>query len=159
MRRFVTFEFRPDDLKPFMALNLIKLCVGAESVEDQRMWGEMRLQEMRRSGVEACLSHTTRMMPKRAEELLDGGSLYWVIKGKVQARQKLIEIRRVTDSEGINRCKLMLDSELIATQWQPKRAFQGWRYFNGDEVPDDLDGTQATIPPQLKAELAELGLL
>ncbi len=142
-----------------MGLNLIKLCVGAESVEDLQMWSVERLDEMRKSGAEICLFHTTRMMPKRAEELLDGGSLYWVIKGKIQARQRLVEIRRITDSEGIRRCKLMLDSEIISTQWQPKRAFQGWRYLIGDEAPDDLDATQAAIPPQLKAELAELGLL
>ncbi len=142
-----------------MSLNLIKLCVGAESLEDQRHWSKMRLKEMAAAGSEVCLFHTTRMVPKRVEELLDGGSLYWVIKGKIQARQKLVDIRPFVDTDGIRRCKLMLDSEIVATQWQPKRAFQGWRYLPGDEAPDDLDSADMSMPGHLKAELAELGLL
>lgn len=142
-----------------MSLNLIKLCVGAESLEDQRHWSQMRLREMAKNGEEVCLFHTTRMVPKRSDELLDGGSLYWVIKGKIQARQRLIDIRPFVDSDGIRRCKLMLDSEIVATQWQPKRAFQGWRYLTIDEAPIDLDTADMTMPGHLKAELAELGLL
>ncbi|MEP1092866.1 MAG: DUF1489 family protein [Rhizobiaceae bacterium] len=142
-----------------MSLNLVKLCVGAESLEDQRAWSQQRLADMQAAGVEVCLFHTTRMVPKRAEELLDGGSLFWVIKGKIQARQRLKEIRPFVDDDGIRRCKLMLDSEIIATEWQPKRAFQGWRYLIGEEAPSDLDSASTTIPGHLKAELAELGLL
>ena len=142
-----------------MGLNLIKLCVGAESFADQEAWGKQRLANMAAAGTEVCLFHTTRMVPKRADELLDGGSLYWVIKGKVQARQKLTDIRPFVDTDGIRRCKLMLDSELIATQWQPRRAFQGWRYLTGDDAPFDMDSSAAAVPVQLRAELAELGLL
>ena len=75
-----------------MSLNLVKLCVGAESLEDQRAWSQKRLADMAAAGDEVCLFHTTQMIPKRAEELLDGGSLYWVIKGKIQAKQRLVEI-------------------------------------------------------------------
>ena len=142
-----------------MSLNLIKLCVGAESLEDQLQWSQMRLKEMAASGSEVCLFHTTRMVPKRVDELLDGGSLYWVIKGKIQARQRLVDIRPFVDSDGIRRCKLMLDRDLIATQWQPKRAFQGWRYLLAEEAPVDLDSDDMSMPGHLKAELAELGLL
>ena len=142
-----------------MGLNLVKLCVGAESLEDQQHWSAQRLKQMEAAGGEVCLFHTTRMVPKREEELLDGGSLYWVIKGNIQARQKLLEIRRFTDADGINRCKLMLDSEIIPTYWQPKRAFQGWRYLKGEEAPADLADIDNTLPPKLKLELAELGLL
>ncbi|NKB51380.1 MAG: DUF1489 family protein [Rhizobiaceae bacterium] len=142
-----------------MSLNLIKLCVGAESVEDQREWSKLRLAEMAASGVEVCLFHTTRMAPKRIDQLLDGGSLYWVIKGKIQLRQRLIDIRPFVDTDGIRRCKLMLDSDLIATEWQPKRAFQGWRYLLPEEAPADLDVADMTMPGHLKAELSELGLL
>ena len=142
-----------------MALNLIKLCVGAESLDDLRTWGRQRLAAMEAAGEEACLFHTTRMTPKRASELLDGGSLYWVIKGKIQARQGLLELRPIVDAEGIRRCKLMLDSNIVATEWQPKRAFQGWRYLLADDAPGDIDGANETLPGHLKAELAELGLL
>jgi hypothetical protein len=142
-----------------MSLNLVKLCVGAESLDDQRAWSQKRLADMAAAGTEVCLFHTTRMVPKRAEELLDGGSLYWVIKGKIQARQRLVEIRPFVDSDGIRRCKLMLDSELVATEWQPKRAFQGWRYLTAEAAPADIDAASMTIPGHLKAELAELGLL
>lgn len=142
-----------------MTLNLVKLCVGAESFEDQQAWSAQRLKQMEAAGQEVCLFHTTRMVPKREEELLAGGSLYWVIKGNIQARQKLLEIRRFTDDDGIKRCKLMLDSELIPTQWQPKRAFQGWRYLKGEEAPEDLASGHVALPPKLRAELADLGLL
>ena len=142
-----------------MSLNLIKLCVGAESLEDQQEWSQRRLKEMQAAGSEVCLFHTTRMVPKRIDELLDGGSLYWVIKGKIQARQKLVDIRPFVDSEGIRRCKLMLDSQIIATEWQPKRAFQGWRYLPVEEAPADLQFADSGMPSHLKAELAELGLL
>ena len=142
-----------------MGLNLVKLCVGAESLEDQRAWSQQRLADMAAAGSEVCLFHTTRMVPKRIDELLDGGSLYWVIKGKIHARQRLKEIRPFVDAEGIRRCKLMLDSEIIATEWQPKRAFQGWRYLIAEEAPADLDAAGMSIPGHLKAELAELGLL
>ncbi|MGI9355352.1 MAG: DUF1489 family protein, partial [Rhizobiaceae bacterium] len=79
-----------------MPLNLLKLCVGADTLEDQREWCQYRLQQMREAGEEEMLFHTTRMVPKRTDQLLDGGSLYWVIKGNVQLRQKLLDIRPFT---------------------------------------------------------------
>lgn len=142
-----------------MPLNLVKLCVGAESLEDQQSWTKERVAQMRAAGGEVQLFHTTRMVPKAMDELLDGGSLYWVIKGQIQARQQLVDIRPFTDTDGIRRCKLMLDNTLVPTQWQPKRAFQGWRYLKGEEAPPDLNGKLQTVPPKLRAELAELGLL
>lgn len=144
-----------------MALNLLKLCVGADSVEDLEAWIAHRLEEKRRAGDPVEHFHTTRMVPKRADELLAGGSLYWVIKGAVQCRQRLVDIRPFTDSEGISRCRLVLDTELVRTRRQPRRAFQGWRYLKGEDAPADLSaGTAAeTIPPALHRELAELGLL
>lgn len=142
-----------------MTLNLIKLCVGAESLDDLLSWGERRLSEMAAADKEVQLFHTTRMMPRQAEQLLEGGSLYWVIKGNVQARQRLVDIRPFTDDAGIKRCHLMLDNQIIATQWQPRRAFQGWRYLKGEGIPADLSTTDEDLPPPLRAKLAELGLL
>ncbi|RWL41737.1 DUF1489 family protein, partial [Mesorhizobium sp.] len=88
--------------------------------------------------------------------------LYWVIKGSVQCRQLITEIRPFTDAEGIGRCHLVLDSEVVRTDWQPRRAFQGWRYLKPADAPADLGKGRAAlaeIPPKLRLELAELGLL
>ena len=144
-----------------MALNLLKLCVGATSIEDQQSWIERTLAKKRAHGLAEEHIHTTRMVPKLIDELLDGGSLYWVIKGNIQVRERLIDIRPFTDKEGIRRCDLVMDGKLVPTQWQPRRAFQGWRYLKVEDAPADLagDGGIASLPPGLRSELADLGLL
>lgn len=145
-----------------MALNLIKLCVGCDSVEDLETWIAADLEESRRLGKKVEDYHTTRMTPTRGAELLDGGSLYWVIKGNVQCRQRLLEIRPFTDGEGISRCRLILDPVVTRTEWQPRRAFQGWRYLKHADAPADLGAGGSALmemPPKLRRELAELGLL
>lgn len=145
-----------------MALNLLKLCVGVTAVEELQAWIDYRIDEKRRQGRETVQAHTTRMIPKRMEELLDGGSLYWVIKGNVQVRQHLADIRPFVDPNGIKRCDLVLEPRLILTEWQPRRAFQGWRYLKPEDAPrdigDDSDGVNA-LPPELRVELSNLGLL
>ncbi len=145
-----------------MSLHLIKLCVGAESIEDLREWVSRKAMAAMAAGLEPHSFHTTRMVPKRAEELLEGGSLYWVIKGSVQARQPLIGIETFTDGEGIGRCNLLLGPEVIETELQPRRAFQGWRYLTEKDAPRDLaslSGGGSEMPLELRRELAELGLL
>jgi hypothetical protein len=145
-----------------MALHLIKLCVGADSLDDLRGWVSERALKAIAAGQEPHTTHTTRMVPKRVEELLDGGSLYWVIKGQVQARQKLLDIRTFTDAEGVSRCRLVLGPEVVETAVQPRRAFQGWRYLPKEDAPRDLatlgDGI-SEMPSELRRALAELGLL
>lgn len=106
--------------------------------------------------------HTTRMMPKRRTELLDGGSLYWVIKGNIQARQRFLDIRPFVDVDGISRCKLVLEPVLHETSWAPRRPFQGWRYLDPEDAPPDLAASGADfddLPADLRRELAGLGLL
>ena len=145
-----------------MALNLLKLCVGCDSVEDLEEWIAMRLEQRRREGEPVEHFHTTRMVPTRAAELVGGGSLYWVIKGSVQCRQRLLEVRPFVDSEGITRCHLMLEPLVIRTDWQPRRPFQGWRYLKQKEAPLDLGKGRkgvAEMPVKLRQELTELGLL
>lgn len=145
-----------------MALHLIKLCVGADSLQDLRDWVTERSMMAIAAGLDPHTTHTTRMVPKRADELLESGSLYWVIKGQVLARQKLLDIRTFTGGDGITRCDLVLGPEVIETAPQPRRAFQGWRYLKEDEVPRDLDKLgegAAALPEELRRELAELGLL
>jgi hypothetical protein len=145
-----------------MSLNLIKLCVGCDSVEDLEEWIAFRLDERRPAGEPVEQWHTTRMVPTRIAELTDGGSLYWVIKGSVQCRQRLLDIRPFTDGEGISRCHLVLEPIVARTAWQPRRAFQGWRYLKVEDAPVDLGRRRAgeiEMPPKLKRELADLGLL
>jgi len=142
-----------------MALHLIKLCVGCDSIDDLTEWIALRMAEKRRTGQPLEHHHVTRMMPRRAPELLDGGSLYWVIKGSVRARQRLVDIRPFVDREGIGRCRLVLEPKVVPTEWQPKRPFQGWRYFEAKDVPADLKSRRdGGLPPELSAELAALGL-
>ncbi len=145
-----------------MALHLLKLCVGAESIRDLEDWIGVRLKALKRSGLSAEQFHTTRMMPKRLDELLDGGSLYWVIKGQVSARQELREIRPFTDPDGISRCHIVLEPTVIPVMPRPCRPFQGWRYLKGEEAPRDLgddSGDIADMPEDLRRELRDLGLL
>ena len=145
-----------------MALHILKLCVGCDSVEDLEEWIAERLEERRRSGQPAEHFHTTRMRPSRAGEIIDGGSLYWVIKGNVQCRQRLQDVRPFVDGQGISRCRLVLDPTVVRTMWQPRRAFQGWRYLKPADAPADLAAAgkgMLDMPPALRRELAELGLL
>lgn len=144
-----------------MALNLVKLCVGCESVEQLEASVDRRMSQKRARGETPEYFHTTRMVPKRADELTDGGSLYWVIKGMVQCRQRLVAVRPFRDGEGVSRCRLVLEPRIVRTEWQPRRAFQGWRYLDGKEAPDDMreGSASAAMPPELHRELAELGLL
>jgi hypothetical protein len=145
-----------------MALHLIKLCVGCDSVKELDAWIRARLAEKKRRGQPREHVHTTRMMPKRVDELLDGGSLYWVIRGQVMCRQRLRDVRSFRDGEGIGRCRLVLTPKLVLTQPRPTRAFQGWRYLDPKDAPKDLDRAApgaAAMPESLRRELRGLGLL
>lgn len=145
-----------------MALHLVKLCVGADSLADLRQWMAARMREARRRGAPERHAHVTRMTPKRAAELVDGGSLYWVVKGQIEARQRLVAIEPFIDAEGVGRCKLWLDAEVVSVAPRPMRAFQGWRYFDAASAPPDLDAAGAglaAMPEDLRRELATLGLL
>ena len=145
-----------------MTLHLIKLSVGASSIEDLAGWQGRVLAGKTEYGKVDRLFHTTRMTPKRGEELLDGGSLYWVVSGTIRVRQKLLEIEQYKDSEGIKRCRLYLDPVLVPTRPAPRRPFQGWRYLEAKDAPADLDRSAAAaddMPAEMQAELMELGLL
>lgn len=144
-----------------MTLHLIKLCVGATSIEDLAIWQAGRLAEARKKKRDAVLFHTTFQFPKRQSELLDGGSLYWVMKGHIRCRQRLLDIESFVDGEGIKRCKLVLDPEIIATRRRERRPFQGWRYFDGKDAPPDARTSDVDddMPDEMRAELEALGLL
>jgi hypothetical protein len=119
------------------------------------------LAALKKRGSKPELKHTTRMTPKRREELLDGGSLYWVIKGFTAVRQPLLDIRPFVDKEGVPRCHLVYGKEFVLVNPRPRRAFQGWRYLEANDAPPDIGkgGTSAAMPDKLRRELAELGLL
>ncbi len=139
-----------------MTLHLIKLSVGTEDFEDMQRWQTERLRTTGR------LFHRTRMMPRRREELLSGGSIYWVVRGQVLARQRLAGIEPVVDAEGRPDNHLLLDPHLIPVVPRPHRPFQGWRYLAGKDAPADLadlpEGAR-DMPPAMAAELRALGLL
>jgi hypothetical protein len=143
-------------------LHLIKLCVGCDSVQDLQDWIDERLREKKKRRQPPEHIHTTRMMPKRAEELLGGGSLYWVIRGELSCRQPLVDIRPFVDGEGIGRCRLVLHPKVVLVRPRPFRAFQGWRYLTVTDAPVDLDRAapgSRSMPEPLRRELRELGLL
>jgi hypothetical protein len=134
--------------------------VGADSVADLRDWQQSHFSALRKRGLKAEQFHTTRMIPKRREEVLDGGSLYWVIKGSTAVRQVLADIRPFTDHDGVQRCNLVLKPELIPVAPRPRRPFQGWRYLEPKDAPPDIgSGGGDDMPEGLRRELAELGLL
>jgi hypothetical protein len=145
-----------------MPLHILKLSVGAESISDLEAWIGEKLAAKRRAKEPVEHIHTTRMMPKRVEELLDGGSLYWVIRGQIAARQPLRDIRAITDAEGIGRCQLVLDQPVVPVMPRPCRPFQGWRYLTDADRPQDLDraaGQIGEMPEGLRRELRDLGLI
>jgi hypothetical protein len=147
-------------------LHLIKLCVGCDSVKDLQDWIKERLKA--RKGASGSGSrkrernHTTRMMPKRADEITDGGSLFWVIRGQIMCREHILDIRPFVDKEGIGRCHIVLDCKPVLVEPRPFRAFQGWRYLALKDAPRDLDRAAPgarDMPEDLRRELRNLGLL
>ena len=144
-----------------MTLHLIKLCVGADDVEDLRSWQAERLAEKRKRKEKPMLAHVTRMVPTRAAEILDGGSLYWVMKGIIRCRQRSVDIEPFVDGEGIKRCRLVLDPEIVLVRRRERRPFQGWRYLDPKDAPEDVKGVDEVddMPEEMRRELEELGLL
>lgn len=140
-----------------MTVHILKLCVGAEGVDDLLDWQA----STRAKGPDGLPRHITRMMPKRSAEVLDGGSLYWVFKGQVLARQRILRLDPVTGEDGIARCAIVLDPQVARTEPQPRRPFQGWRYLKPEDAPRDMPKVRASddiLPPGMAEALAEFGL-
>lgn len=142
-----------------MVLHLVKLCAGAGCVGDQQDWVTRRVAQNKKAGRGAVHDCVTRMRPKRTDELLDGGSLYWVIKGVIQVRQQILGFEPRTGRDGVSRTAIMLSPKLVETRASRRRAFQGWRYLAPGDAPADLKAGAHTPPAELSAALAELGLL
>jgi hypothetical protein len=143
-----------------MTVHLIKLSVGSESLDDLVSWQKQRLKDLKAKGRTPELIHVTRHMPKRAAEVLDGGSIYWVVKGWIVGRQKLLALRPVK-KDGVPHCGLVHDRKMVPVQWRQRRAFQGWRYLETGDAPPDREASDANddLPVELRRELATLGLL
>jgi hypothetical protein len=145
-----------------MPLHLIKLCVGCDSVRDLEDWIKQKLREKRKRGEKPERIHTTRMVPKRAAELVDSGSLYWVIRGEMMCRERILDVRPFVDKDGVGRCALVLDPKVVLVEPRPYRAFQGWRYLEAKDAPRDLEKAApgaAAMPEKMRRELRELGLM
>lgn len=146
-----------------MTVHMIKLSVGSESVDDHAQWQVANRQFWRKVGKCSAVFHTTFQTPKRTADLLDGGSLYWVIKGLIQARQRLVGFDEGKKEDGSPCCLLLLDPEIIPVRPVPRRPFQGWRYFDAADAPPDLGvgqrGDIGELPAAMRRELAALGLI
>jgi hypothetical protein len=143
-----------------VTLHLIKLSVGPGSLADLARWQNARLKEKKKKREPLLLQHVTRMTPKRAEELLNGGSIYWVIKGQIVARQTLVDLKPVKRN-GKPYCAIVYQPKLILVARRRHRPFQGWRYLLPKDAPPDITDPKSAknLPQSLKVELADLGLL
>ena len=139
-------------------IHLVKLSVGSDTVESLTEWQKTH----RARGSDGLPRHVTRMWPKREAELVEGGSLFWVIKGFLQCRQRILRLDEVIGNDGIRRCAIVLDPEIVRTTNVRKRPFQGWRYLAIEEAPIDLPKCafdDDPIPPSLAGALADIGVV
>lgn len=134
-----------------MTIHMLKLCVGVENLDHMIEWQARQMRTL------PYPMHHTRMRPKRAEEMLNGGSIYWVVRRAIRFRQRIIDITKTTDKDGRALCALHFDPEIIQTYAQPKRPFQGWRYLKPEEAPRDLKSGDraASIPADLDEALKQ----
>jgi hypothetical protein len=145
-----------------VTVNLIKLAVGIEDLAHLAEVQQRRLALKKQAGQAPELQHVTRSFPKRAAEVLDGGSIYWVIKGMVRVRQRITDLRETVNDAGKPACAIIYEPVHIQTERRPFRAFQGWRYLDPADAPRDLTDLGAgaeDLPDSMADELRELGLL
>lgn len=149
-------------LSPEMPLNIIKLCVGVSSIEELAAWQAGHLRAQKARGQKPRIYHSTLQTPKRQADL-EGGSLYWVIKGTIQVRQPLAGFDEGTKEDGSPCCLILLDRKLVPVRPVPRRAFQGWRYLSAEDAPPDLKAGVsddiAALPPEMRRALLDLGLI
>lgn len=140
-------------------MHLQKLSVGTESIAALQDWQDMVVSRRAARGLSAHHEHVTRMFPKQAEGLLDGGSIYWVIKGLIQCRNEIVALDQVNTSDGRKACSILMVPKLIPVVPTPKRPFQGWRYLKPSDAPADIEvgAGEDSLPPELAAKLANLG--
>jgi hypothetical protein len=139
-------------------LHITKLCVGIRDIDELRGW------QAERSRVDPPLRHRTRFAPKRREEVLDGGSIYWVVNGTMLVRQRLLDIIEDTRKDGTPCTAFVLHPDLVPLEGRITKPFQGWRYLKAEDAPADMPdygpvlGT-GDLPPELRRELRALCLI
>jgi hypothetical protein len=138
-----------------MALHLIKLCVGVSEIEEMKSWVKIA------KGNGEVLDHVTRMFPRRADEIVSGGSLYWVIRGMILCRQPIADLVPTMGADEIERCQIVFKPQIILVRPTPRRPFQGWRYLTEADAPIDMPRGSAghEMNEQMRRDLAALGLL
>lgn len=139
-------------------VHLIKLCVGVDSVETLSKWQEKRI----RSGFYQLPEHVTRMRPRRAAEILNGGSLYWVMRGLILARQRILALETRQGEDQISRCAIVLERQIFITRATPRRAFRGWRYLEVNQAPRDIRKfvtSDKILPREIEIEIDRLGVI
>jgi hypothetical protein len=145
-----------------MPLHMVKMAVGIDSLDHLAAVQKQRRANLKAERGKPILIHKTRNYPKRAEEILSGGSIYWIVKGFVRVRQRIVGLERTQDAEGKPRCEIVLDPKLVRTVPMTHKPMQGWRYLEDRDAPKDLTGkgdVTADMPPEMLAELRKLGLL
>jgi hypothetical protein len=145
-----------------MTIHLVKLCVGVDTVRELKAWQTERLKRLKCAGKTPEHCHRTSQAPRRRDEVLDCGSLYWVIKGLILVRQRVLDLRPDVKDDGTACCGIVLDHELVATRPQARRAFRGWRYLLAADAPADLRGVEdddSDMPRAMRADLRELRLI
>jgi hypothetical protein len=151
-----------------VALHLLKMAVGADSVADVARFQKLRRAERRASGEGNGTFHFTRNFPRRADEIVDGGSLYWIIRGEIVARQRILGFdERIRPGKRRRRCAIRLAAQIVRTMPMAHRPMQGWRYLKPEDAPPDLKDAPRDarakgaerLPPRLARELRELGLI
>lgn len=141
-----------------MPLNLIKLAVGIEDLE------HLERRQTQTRNAEGNYRHRTRMMPQRDKDVLDGGAMYWVIRGLILLRQPIVSLAQDTDDNGKSLCVIELEPRQILVQPRAQRPFQGWRYLKAEDAPADIAAggnlyVDPDMPKAMRMELARLGLL
>jgi len=141
-----------------VTVHLQKLSVGSESFQTLADWQAHIVDQRVRRGLSPHHIHVTRMFPKRREEILDGGSIYWVIKGNIICRNLIVDLEETTKN-GHRACGILMDPKLIPVLPKPRRAFQGWRYLQEGDAPPDFTGSEtgADLPAAFRAKLINLG--
>ena len=140
-----------------MPLHLIKLCVGVSTLQELIEWRDQSLKQKKKKKQPLTIEHTTRQMPKQRDEILDGGSLYWVIAGQIACRTPIIDLKPCVKN-GIPHCKIVMAPQTIRVHPRPFRPFQGWRYLKADDAPSDVAGQVKASEREILHELRLLGV-
>lgn len=143
-------------------MHIVKLCVGVASVEELESYREERAHWWGADYGEDVHVHRTRTMPKQAAEIEGQGSVYWVISGSVQCRQKILRLASARNKDGVPCCDIIMHPEIVRTLPRPKRPFQGWRYLKPADAPPDLPKSAqglGELPQEMIKELSDLGLI